>query len=284
MALKKVSFLRGGRSSTKSSDGRSYVHQYQVTFTNFDDILRISQVADDGTTAIPLLGESFPTDANVVVANKEVLQVKMEPVTIVTVTYATRDRDTNESPFSDPARVNWGFAAINQVVEKDLSTNKPIDSSAGEVLVPGLEQESYNLTLTVVRNFVSFDPVDAKSFIGKINFGSVDIDGTVWANKTVLCRDFSGSFLKRNGTPYYAVTQQFEFANSWDREVIDQGTYYIDGGNKVLFRNAGEKSPTVTNLDGSGSPLIEGNNAEFLTFTTRNAVSFTSLDLDNLTF
>lgn len=285
MAVVEVQHMREGRSGQLNFLDRSFTELYRVRLDSHTDMVRLALSADDGVRAVPLIYSAYPTDAGTIVLTKDAAQVGKEPVMIITVKWGTPKTRDRESPFDDPAIVQWGWATNNAVVEKDVDTGKPVNSSAGEVLVPGLEQEKYNLTLTVTRNFNTFDELYAATFVGKTNSDTVDIEGTNWFPDRVLCRDYSADYLVRNGTDYYAVTQEFEFqSGGWGREIIDQGTYYRDAsGNKHLFKDAGEKSAVVGNLNGSGRKLPAGNNAVFLTYATREQRTFTPLDLGNLT-
>lgn len=285
MAATKVQHLRKGRSGTKTNKGRSYIEEYRVLLDSHTDMIRLALIADDGETAVPDIYDSYPTDTNVRCLNKDAVQVGDESVVIVTARYETPKNKERESPFDDPPQVHWGFASHSVVVEKDVVTNKPIVSSADEVLVPGLEEDDYNLTLEVVQNENTFDEVNAATYVGKCNSDTFNIDGTNWSAGVVKCTDYSAQYLERNGTDYWAVTLAFEFqSGGWDRDIIDQGTYYKDGsGNKHLFKDAGEKSPVVKNLNGSGGALADDTAAEFLTYTTKTERTFSPLDLGSLT-
>jgi hypothetical protein len=223
---------------------------------------------------------------------------------IATCHYSYEYGEQCADPMYDAPEVTWTFNPISQVVANDLVSGKPLTASNGEVFVPGVEQDYYELVLNVTRSedvgtpvrvygTQYWTPTIAQPFVGAVNATAQTILGLSVPIRGGKCLDYSGTFGIRSGYPYWKVHYQLQFAcaivsNSYDRRVLDQGTFYCSSGVKTQFQDGGTLSEALGLLNGSGQPLVTNQtacppttpSAVFLTFRTFPTAEFANLNLN----
>jgi hypothetical protein len=207
-----------------------------------------------------------------------------EPFFDVKVEYDTSEYVSQDDPVSDDVELNWGFAVKSVVIETDKVTGDAIANSAGEIFVPPLEDDDFTLTCRAVRNEsnASWNPAAVEYAVGKVNSNYGYVCGILVAPGQALLRNISSRRRRYQDTYYYEVTYDIEFdSEGFVREVLDQGTFYLDGGNKVMFRDGGELADRPHNLDGSGGALSPSGDPVYLEFDTKDSFDFDLLDLED---
>lgn len=167
----------------------------------------------------------------------------------VTVTYSTAkdQQDRSNPPDVRPTEVSFSLQRQTKVVHKDQNNNA-IASSAGERFNPLPEIDDSRLVMTISKNQASFntavamdcqDSVNSDQFQG-FEAGKVKLAGI--SAKSV----FEGSIF------YWRVDFEFHISrDGWDLEILDEGTYFLSGGQRKRFKDL-EGHFTTGLLDGSG--------------------------------
>lgn len=271
--------LRAGQSGNTDKDRREWVRVFRVTLETHE---HGPVYACFGNISIPTVGDPHPLDALALVRTVRVEKANdVNPVYDVTVRYST-EWAGYLSPVHEPANVQWGFTASQEVVTRDVFTGQHISASTGELLVPGIEQDVHRLTLRVTRNEWAYSAVMASTYIGKVNSDYTTICGLPITPGKALCRNFAGTAIHTNEWNYFRVEYELEFnVNTFSREVLDHGTYYYDSsGNKQVFRDGGEQSTRPHLLNGAGGMLPDGSPPVYLEYFTRKQIAFAALGLD----
>jgi len=270
--------------SGKSTPGSSeYSRIFRVTLDDsFCGPYYAIRAFGDG---IPNIGDTYPADPFAYVMAWNCSQVGDEPVFDVRVDYSTIENAISNDPEDWAAVLSWGFVTKTVVVETDVVTGNAIASSAGEVFIPPLEDDNYNLKGIVVRNEsdLFWDPGLASLAEGRVNSNYGMVLGIIIAPGQALMRSISSRRETYAGIYYYKVTYEIEFdQGGFVREVLDQGTYYLDGsGNKQMFRDGGELADRPHNLNGFGGQLVSPASPVYIPFDTKYSFDFSLLGLEN---
>jgi hypothetical protein len=234
---------------------------------------------------LPVIGEVHPQDSWCHVKSVDVVQQGGEPIYIVTIDYDNIYGD-DENPLNVDAKVVWGFQSKREAVTSDALTGAPIVNSAGEMFVAPLEIEGYVLSCDIQRNEATFDPTVAEAAVGCVNSDSTTIAGlSVTAGQALMKSLRATRKPYQNATGYYwEISYQFLFkAETWEAEVLDQGTYYLDSaGTRHLFEVDGELSQRPHNLDGSGGELGSGADAVYLSFAVYGQYAMAGFSLGSV--
>lgn len=174
--------------------------------------------------------------------------------------------------------------------DEDLEGNAYVNS-AGDPLEPQPFEDS-RIVISVQKNVPTWN---ANWFLynNTTNNGQVIFSDTV-SSVVVdigygLFKGFRMSDLREeNGFQFYTASGQIHIATNetyqWNLPRIDQGFYYLSGGNRKRFSvkdisDADQDAPTEQLLDGEGAALAQGNDPVMLTFT-----DFKSADWSDLPF
>ena len=288
MAVTDVSEVKNRESGGLAPGNITYTRFFRVTCAVTDTIPTILTASFGGVT-IPVRGEVHPDDGNAYCTHVGECEAVGDTRTLweVPVKYSTYDlgehADDNPrqaNPLNDPARHSWGVRFQEVVVAKDIDGN-PIDNSANTPLDPPLMEDEAILTLRLRRNEATYSPAEALSYANSTNSSGCTISGLVLSTRQARCRGIPADDATRNGIDYFQVTYEFEFKlDTWQREVLDIGMYWLDGGDPRPFLDA-NKAPMQTPqlLDGAGG---EGSVPVFLPFNTKKEKNFGALGLGSV--
>lgn len=141
-----------------------------------------------------------------------------------------------------------------------------IVNSAGEPFDPPVEIEVSYPVLTITRNEPLFFPSLAVQFQDAVN------SDLFWGVNPHCARvkGIRGSKQYSGNTHYWKVTYTIAFnRESWDLQVLDIGTYYIDASDanklKKFYTDTPDKTPKVGNLTAAGDD--GGSTIRFKTFS-----------------
>ncbi len=230
---------------------------------------------------------------------------------LVTVEWSTKaqdperqNQDHTESPLLSPPTVRWGHVvskvlltetsdgeSVKKVVNGLVTGNAtipgavankptPVHTSAGEPFDPSPETEERHLTLLVTRPQLTYSAFDSFNYLDHTN----DADFQGFDPGRARCTQFDGERAWSKGIAFWMVTLGFEFADNWDVDLRDYGTYSItdDGQYRkipaVLPNGAGNR----INLDGEGNALDPNDPTVYLRFRQFPRADFSLLELDNL--
>ncbi len=178
----------------------------------------------------------------------------------------------------------WDFELLDQVIEVEKKTGDPIENSAGERIIEKTEIALPVLTITRIQE--SFDPDVILDYVNYTN------ETAFWGAPPTAClmtgiRDRRANI---DQTELRSVTYQIKFnlalkkspggvleVIGWRSRPLDQGSYYLDGTDKISFLDENGNA-IIGNLDGSG-----GDNGvatpEYLNFAKYPETDFNTLAL-----
>jgi len=267
---------------------------YLVTCNSRDDAffaVRAAIEAEVGTFGTAHPSNPFYTRRNVRVDARTALHWTAY------VNWSTRpisndEREREQFPNPIDRRVKMGADSQEFQVYRDEDLDgKAYVNSAGDPLEPQPFEDS-RIVIPVQKHVATWD---ASWFLynNTTNSGAVSVTDGV-STLTIeaeygLFKGFSVSDLKEeNGYQYYTASGQIHITTNttykWNLPRIDQGFYYLSGGNRKRFtvKNISDEdqdAPTEQLLDGEGAALAQGNDPVMLTFT-----DFATSDWSNLPF
>ena len=219
---------------------------------------------------------------------------------IVTVTYKQLEpgdkEDPTENPFDNPLDRDPEIGVDTQTImvaakgEVDATTGAPtegITTSAGEPYDPTPEEELEILVVSITRwDLPGFSIQTYKDYQNSVNdasftFGDLTIEeGQAKVRIRINPKEFWVSPDDGSTIPF----RQFDITLAiseltWDLELLDWGTYYIDSGGKIK-RFLDDTEPREFGLlDGFGGKLGTGAAEVFNTFKNKKRVDFAPLAL-----
>lgn len=222
----------------------------------------------------------------------------------VTVTYSTAPESdpsafAQDNPLLQPAEISYGFQARRVLIPgsyndplgppNDNAWQQGIFAPNGELFDPQPEWELYEPVLTIKRNLAS---ISGAAFMSLANCVNSDVYQNAQPRQLRMLAPTAVRKWHRNVPPmggfYWEATFAMAFRwETWDIQVLNQGTYYFTGG-----KPASVWSTTVarkTKTDDHGNPLIVNlsTNGDINTTTTptffrrrvAREISFSNLDL-----
>lgn len=258
-------------------------YEFQRIFHVLTDDINIGPYAvmngtDSHGNSIPLDFDDYHAGQDVLtfarVKTKAAAREPLNPMLwYVTVTYSTaKDQQDRSNPPEDrPIEISFSLQRQTKVASKTISGGS-LATSAGERFNPLPEMDDSRLVMTVSRNQFDFnsvaamdyrDSVNSDSFVG-FEAGKVKLAGI--SAKSV----FEGAIF------YWRVDIEFHISDEgWDLEVLDEGTYFLNGGQKKRFKDL-EGHFTTGLLDGAGGEAAV-NTPSFRTFRVYKRRSFNVL-------
>ena len=260
-----------------SKDGSKYTRVFEVIL---DSHYCAPHVAANAGYPIPDPGSVYPTDTSAYVTECSVRAKEGDklPVYEVTITYDT----AIDNPYLEPPQIQWSTKTYSKAVTVDAYYGYSIGSSAGEPFVPPQEEDFYNIVCTLTRNEPAFDASIQGMYCGCVNTDYVYIANLYVAPGAAMVRDINGVWTVKKllGTEwqYWSVTYTIELdINTWVRYLLDHGTYYLDGSERVSFMDGDNLADRPKVLDGYGAPLGDGLDAVYGEFYTRPGIYFSPL-------
>lgn len=187
-----------------------------------------------------------------------------------------------DNPLDEPAVVTWDSTSsfVPIYIDRD---GTPIVNSAGCTFDPTIEEEVFDLVLTVERNELTFDPIQASAYHGAVNSdgflgfapGTAQLRKRKATSQTKTFED--GAVLH-----FWRVYTEIQFRwDGWARKVIDEGSVQIDPDEPtellVAKDSLGYPMNSVVPLNGAGEPLAAGATPITLTFYTKRELPFGAL-------
>ena len=285
MAVVSVQERTRGERAWKDLNGRHYVRTYLVIVDDAADGPATVMDADDGSTAIPELGDAHPNNAYARARSVTPEQVKAEDRLkwLCRVSYDTTTRKPpKENPLREDPEISWGQITRTLAIVKDKD-GVAILNSAYNPYDPPFEDEVHDLAVTIVRNVKTFTPSTADSYVDSVNSDSTTIAGLAVSARQAKLVQWTAVSGERNGIDFWRETYVIEFrAATWDLELLDHGLYYISGTDRLPILDD-EKNPLTEpqRLDGSGGVLTPPTaNSVFNTHRARDEKVFGSLGLN----
>lgn len=200
---------------------------------------------------IPNVGDIYTPgndfDPQAIVTNKRVSQAGSPWEWEVDVTYSTdvkEEPEQPESPLDEPPRISWGFqdrrilvpGYYSEAQAPDLTQNYQlgVTNSAGELFDPQPEMDISEPVLTISKNVATIDQAQFFSLANCVN--SDNFYGAEPRQLRLKPPSAESAYDKTIGV-YWQVTYGFVFKwDTWDIQVLNQGTYYVNGGWKYDFK------------------------------------------------
>jgi hypothetical protein len=185
--------------------------------------------------------------------------------------------DEPVSPLALPPEINWGFAVHSEMIDRDID-DVAISNSAGQTFDPPIQEDKYDLVMSVQWNRPSFNRLLAAEYIGQINsdvFYGFPIG-------TVRCVNLAGVEIFTPYLIYYRVSMEFHIRwAGWKRRILDQGWAIktgVDGDGKPIYKVNKDEDDTIlpepVKFDGAGGILPFASDGYFLEFDTLVALPF----------
>ncbi len=186
------------------------------------------------------------------------------------------------NPLEAPSEIAWGSATYTDPAVEDIDGNA-IVNSAGQPFDPPLTIERRALVATIVYNSETFNPAQAYYYQNAVNAGATRIGNLNVGARMAKIIEIGSTKQYYEDIGYWQVTIKVEInAETWDREVLDQGIYEtIDGKTDYMTTDKGERATEPLKLDGHGAKLDpQSADPEFLTYKTFPEMDFSVLNLE----
>lgn len=222
-------------------------------------------LAEDPTTGLAVPGDFDDYHAGddavsfAYVRSKEAKRDQQQPLLWnVDVRYSTatetQQRQVAENPLDRPAVYSWDNVQYQKVARKDVE-GAPIKNSAGERFNPAPEIDDSRPVLRVERNEVSFNEARAIDYQDAVN---TDMFHGFDPGKAKVAK-IAGTSEYENSVHYWKVVYEIHFRREgWLLSVLDEGTFYLSGGEKKLFKDAQGQFLHTGLLNGSGGQAAVG--------------------------
>lgn len=271
-------------------------------------IVKTDAVTDDDTVvlayaSVPDPGDVHPNDATMVVtevaAKPRDGDAKLWDVDVAyntsTAIFGFRPDDWqaslnyNTTPTARKPSITFstGFREVEVYQAFDYVTglrNQPIVNSAGQSFDPQPTMQRPTFTLTVVKNQLLFDPIQAAAYAGAVNSD----DWTI--NEDPLIKLLPGlgriridaQTVSEAGGFYWVVTYTIDIdSEGWNLKPLDQGLAKRDDNDRlVVVRDANNTAYTApVNLDGQGRVLPDVLDPVFHDFRVYPELPFAALGI-----
>ncbi|MFO1043642.1 MAG: hypothetical protein U0941_17810 [Planctomycetaceae bacterium] len=253
--------------------------KYAVLLDDFDK----GEVAACNVSGLPIGFEPHPDFPLATVKKISPERVGNSCAWIVSVEWTTPDNNSGDEDNADPtldlAEVSIDYEEREEVIRGSLNSTRAytggIKNSAGEIFNPPPTEMVPTLVLNIKQNFAPSYTVltYALSYMDTIN------DATFLgfpAHSVKMC-SVSPKSTVRGDVQYLEITFTLKVKPSWDKELLDIGSYFINGdGEKEEFKTK-DGHPRQGLLDGSGH---SGTGEKYLpAIQTKCAKNFATLGL-----
>lgn len=290
----------------------SCTREYQVAFDvpNAGIFSAMFAQAADGT-GIPEYGSVHPTNGIIRVTS---IDAELSGDSLrhykVTVEYTQKEQaDKPDNPLDRSPEIAWSYAEATEPYFLDRTPEsekgpKPVTNSAGEPFDQYLERECGTLTITIMRNELTYDAAAIDQYSHTVNSKSVRIDNTIYDPGTLKLSPVTATkqretYTDAQGNPvtvtYYKKTYVLKASRAgWNHKVLDVGVnerVEVDDpdheGTKLVMLRPIMDRPQSTHqttkpwpLDGQGQkkPNIS-DKPEELTFRPYSSKDWTDINL-----
>lgn len=163
-----------------------------------------------------------------------------------------------EDPLARPPEISFYAVKRRVVADKEVAgprEGKAVKNSAGAPFDPPLEKEEVSLGVTITRNQATFLAGTIRTYVGTTN-------ANTWRSqpqRTCKMEDIQAAQAIEGQFIFWRVTYKVEFApagQTFIRQVLDQGTFYLDAsGKKATFIDDRGRPVGKGLLDGAGGKL-----------------------------
>jgi hypothetical protein len=253
--------------ATTTSTGfvRNYTEIYQVitdaATTDLKSVVEYNGAL--GGLPIPEYGQPFEHDNISVVLSKSAQQADgTRTKFVVTVEYGPYDRaghnlsaDEFNNPLEAPPEYTWGFASRSRALTEDAN-GQVIVNAAGDPFIPAPEKQEFDLQLTVVQNLEDFSPLQAWSFMGKVNSREFPVAGFIVPVKGALLTERSATseiFVKEDEDnfriEYWEVTTVLQLRRDDERWLDENDQPLADNHwfKRILNAGLNQRVPDLAN-------------------------------------
>jgi hypothetical protein len=258
---------------------------YLVAVDDVTDGPEIAYTANDGTTAIPLVGTSIGT----LVLNRVEVSRSVDSPTVYTVrcSYSTASLGEGSTPeTTDPAEkwdIDISVSAIpySEPVWKDTD-DVPVVNSAGQPFDPTVEVTKYDENIKLSFKTRQLPATDIKNCRGKTNSSPVNftVKGVSFSypTETLLFNGAEYSTSVYNNETLWTVTYDLiNRTDDWRCKVLDQGLYEKVGTElRAITDKHGQYITSPHPLSG-GTKLASGSPVVLLNYRTHKKTDFAPL-------
>lgn len=253
MAVTEVTIIR----EEYAQEGNKYnaVRVYQVKVSDINDDVIDALYADDGTTAVDDVGDTWgATKAK----SKSATAFNEDQLTYeVTVEYSS-EVDPGwvfpENPLSMPNQYSYSGENITEPYFRDVAGD-PVVNSAGDDYAELPQRERNYRTITITRNAATYDDATASAYIERINSGSVSINAVSYAARKLRISNYDATGPhEQNGVEYWTETIVVKVRpEGWDDKLEDRGLNELASGKlKPILDAKHEAIVAPYPLDGMG--------------------------------
>lgn len=249
--------------SQESQDGQRFTARYATAFQVIHSanatVVEIL-AANDGTTAIPQLGDLYP-GTSAIYCTKIGQPERVGPVfSIVPVEYfgELANGDPTQDPLNKDPEIVYQSTTVTEAIDTDIN-GIPLTNSNGEI-VEGIQDEIWDYTLRVRRNYASVSTYALRLYSRSY---SSDVFWDGWPAGTASLRSFSAKPVYRNGLIFYwDVEAEIGFrepynttnAHAWWKRYRNEG-FYERVGTTVTFSGGGGSGAAAYAVVSSGGAV-----------------------------
>lgn len=306
MSINAVREIATGRGITSDEKGvRRLTRVYQVeTTSQYDEQLTVLSAS-----GVPRRGDFYSTTNGTADINLTVRSVSAQQQSdsrlhwTVTVEYSDqREGEDNETPpdpnpLLRPAVISRSFSSFQKVIEKgecltdgstDFGRDVPIYNSARMPFVPPPMIDDDRYTLTITKNFASFDDSFWRPYHNSINSNSfLGADAHTLKLRIASVPPKKFESVNDVNVGFFEVTVELMYRpETWHYIPLDSGYYKIKNAAAAastdweeIKNSDGQPYNTPPLLDGTGQPLVAGEDPIFLKYRVYEEKNFSLLGL-----
>ncbi len=250
-------------------DSAKITRRYLVQLDSF----ALDADAACNVAGIPAAFDAHPTVTLARVRRKSASRVGNSLYWQVEVEYSTpekgQDEEENEDPLEDKPTMSISYEDREEVItgtlDSDRTRQNGIRNSAGELFDPPPMRTVSSLVLTIGQNYgTNFNAVaSAVTYMDCINS---DTFLGLGPKTCKICSVSPKTETRQVGDEkkdYLHIEWTIKVKPTWDLELLDYGSYYLDDGKKVEFKTD-DAHPYQGLLNGSGEKVADGGSAVFL--------------------
>lgn len=247
---------------SRIQDGQKHhTRVFVVRCSSVDDGTAVALTGDDGTNAVPGIGEAHPADEDALA-----ISVDAEPADdsekdfYVTVEYSDSPDETKGislvSPVEDPAVVDWGYEEFDEAYFTDHSeTPLPVVNTAGEPFDPFPTRSAGVRVVTIEKNEASLNLSQMESLTKTVNSNTITIDGETIAAGKAFMAGITAVKQSRGGNAFYRKRYTIRLkTDDWDDRILNAGyQQLVDGERKDIVDAEGNPVTKPWPLDEDGT-------------------------------
>jgi len=248
--------VRGIRPGDREGDvNQKGERQYTVTYLVQTDDKNDGPQTARTAYGIPAIGDVYQPgndyDAGAVVVSKRAIETESPVDWEVEVTYSTDtngkpDEAMDDNPLNKPADVTYGFQARRILIPGYYNAPGSVSDSAdldlgvvapnGELFDPQPEMEIAEPVLSISKNMATINGATMMALANCVNISP--FFGAMHRQLKMNAPQAQRMYHETIGL-YWAVTFQMAYKfDTWDVQILNQGTYHLDAGSPTPFKDA----------------------------------------------